>query len=208
MRVCTCFVEEMTVQGKISGSSAPSAYNRGATFCRAFNTALVATVLVFASALQAAESPPSEYQVKGAFLLNFTKFIEWPAAVFEKPDSPFGICILGEDPFGRDLDALLEGEVVGRRKLTVQRLRSAPIPKACQVLFVSKSEKTTSSFLEGLGPGILTVSDRDEFLREGGMIAFVIQNRRVRFDINRRATERASLTISARMLKVARSVQK
>jgi len=167
---------------------------------------LLGCVLAGCGALWA--QTPSEYQVKAAFLLNFTKFIQWPDAAFEKADSALNICILGEDPFGKDLDQLIAGETVNGRKLKVARLRSAPLPKACQVLFISQSEKDVPSILAGLGAGVLTVGDGDRFLREGGMISFVIEDRHVRFDVNRRAAVNASLTISARMLSVARKVEK
>jgi hypothetical protein len=106
-----------------------------------------------------------EYQVKAVFLLNFTKFIEWPAAAFELPVSPVTICILGEDPFGA----------------------AKPLPD--------------------LGPGVLTVGEGETFTREGGMIGLVIDNRRVRFDVNQTAAERAGLKISSKLLSVARDVQ-
>ena len=152
--------------------------------------------------------PKLEYEVKAAFLLNFTKFVEWPAAAFEKPDSPLTVCILGDDPFGRTLDQLVEGERVNGRKLAVERIRRHPRPKSCQVLFVARSEKEVPAILSEIGPGVLTVGDREGFLREGGIIAFVIEGRHVRFDINQRAASGASLTISSRLLNVARSVQK
>jgi len=149
-----------------------------------------------------------EYQVKAAFLLNFTKFIEWPAAAFEAADSPIAICILGEDPFGNALDQILTGEVVNGRKVVAQRLKRAPAPKACQVLFVSKPEKDTLKALPGLGPGILTVGEGESFVREGGMIAFLIENRRVRFDIHETRAESAELKLSSKLLSVARSIEK
>ncbi len=62
--------------------------------------------------------PHSEYQVKAAFLLNFTKFIDWPQS---EAGSPFGICIVGDDPFGLVLDQMVEGETFQGRKLAVQR---------------------------------------------------------------------------------------
>ena len=40
------------------------------------------------------------------------------------------------------------------------------------------------------------------------MIAFVIENRRVRFDINQSAAEGAGLKLSSQLLSVARSVRK
>src|ERR1700704_5980613 len=55
---------------------------------------------------------PLEYQVKAAFLLNFTKFVEWPASAFASADSPIAICVWGDDPFGKILDQIVAEEVV------------------------------------------------------------------------------------------------
>ncbi|PYT18704.1 MAG: DUF4154 domain-containing protein [Acidobacteria bacterium] len=149
-----------------------------------------------------------EYQVKAAFLLNFTKFIEWPTAAFDDEHSPIAICVLGDDPFGGALNQIVEGEAVNGRKIVVQTIRRLPPPGSCRVLFVSKSERDTRKLLTGLGPGVLTVGEGDGFLSDGGIIAFVIDNRRVRFDINQSAAAKASVIISSKLLNVARSVGK
>ncbi len=60
----------------------------------------------------------------------------------------------------------------------------------------------------GLGRGVLTVGEGDDFVRQGGIIAFVIENRRVRFDINQAAAENAALKLSSKLLSVARSIEK
>jgi hypothetical protein len=155
-----------------------------------------------------AEEATLEYQVKAAFLLNFTKFIEWPPGAFSGAGDPFAICILGKDPFGRALDDIVEGEAVGARKLTIRRISEAPAPRTCQMLFIGPGEKEVSRTLEALGPGVLTVGEGDEFSRDGGVIAFVIDNRRVRFDINVSAAGRAGLKLSSRLLSVARAIEK
>jgi hypothetical protein len=149
-----------------------------------------------------------EYQVKSAFLLNFTKFVQWPSSAFEEADSPIAICILGDDPFGSTLDKIVAGEVVNGRKITIARIRRAPAAKACQVVFVGRPEKEAASLLTSLEPAVLTVGEGDSFVRDGGMIAFVIENRRVRFSANQAAAENAGLKISSRLLTVARSVKK
>jgi hypothetical protein len=150
---------------------------------------------------------PTEYQVKAAFLLNFTKFAEWPAAAFAAPDSPIAICILGDDPFGGALDQMVAGEVVNRRKVATLRIKRAPPPKSCQVLFAGGSENDLPKILPGLGPGVLTVGEGETFMRGGGMIAFVLENRRVRFEINQTAAENAGIKLSSRLLNVAKSVE-
>jgi hypothetical protein len=180
------------------------------------NRARVAGLLICLLSAWAAYSQtenPVEYQVKAAFLLNFTKFIDWPAASFANPDSPITICILGKDPFGPVLDEIVQGETVNARKVTVQRISQPPItqragPQTCQVVFVGEPDKEISKTLSSLGRGVLTVGQGDRFLRDGGMVALVVDNRRVRFDINQTAATGAGLGVSARLLNVARAVEK
>jgi len=156
-------------------------------------------------ACQAAAEPALEYRVKAAFLLNFTKFIEWPAVESAGADSASAICIMGEDPFDGVLDQLVEGETLNSRKIVVQRVRRPP-PGSCRILFVAKSEKDVAPVLAALGPGMLTVGEDPGFLRDGGMIAFVVENGRVRFDIAPGVAAKAGLKMSSRLLSVARSV--
>jgi hypothetical protein len=149
-----------------------------------------------------------EYQVKAAFLLNFAKFVEWPSNAFADSDSPVAICILGKDPFGRAIDDLVQGEQANGRKLIVRRMNELPTPRACQVVFAEGSTKDVAKTLNGLGRSVLTVGEGGSFLRDGGIIAFVIENRRVRFDINQTAAETAALKLSSKLLSVARSIEK
>jgi YfiR/HmsC-like len=156
---------------------------------------------------QAVDSP-LEYQVKAAFLLNFAKFVEWPAAASGGVDSPLVICVWGKDPFGHVLDEIVQGETINGRRMTIQRPGEPSGLQACQVVFIGQSEKEIPKILGGIGRGVLTVGEGDEFLMEGGMIALVIDKRRVRFDINQAAAARAGLTLSSRLLTVARTVEK
>jgi hypothetical protein len=167
---------------------------------------LLAVLCPFASVSAAAETR-TEAEVKAAFLFNFTKFVQWPPSAFEASSSPLSICILGDDPFGKTLDQLVDGEAIGGRKVVIDRLRGEPPPKSCQVVFVGKRERR-ADVMEQFGPGVLTVGDGADFLRDGGMIAFVLDRGHVRFDINQRAASNAALSLSARLLNVARSVQR
>src|SRR5690348_12379104 len=66
-----------------------------------------------------AQSDPSEYQLKAAFLFNFTKFVEWPEGSFEDHQAPIVLGIIGDDPFGDDLVRMIAGEKVQGRRLVV-----------------------------------------------------------------------------------------
>jgi hypothetical protein len=168
---------------------------------------------VFAPFSSQAADESLEYPVKAAFLFNFTKFIEWPPDAFAQSDAPLDICIMGVDPFGRALDETVAGEIVKGRKVIVQRIERAPAPESCQVVFIGAQEfighdKGAHSILAEFGRGVLTVGEGNTFLGEGGMIAFVIENRRVRFEINQAAASSAGLRLSSQLLKVAKSVER
>jgi hypothetical protein len=154
---------------------------------------------------QTAPAARPEHHVKAAFLLNFTRFVEWSTAA--DTSEPFHICIYGNDPFGSIIDEIVSEETVSGRKFSVDRL-SHNAPQGCQLLFVPGSEPDVPLILAQTGKGTLTVGEGDQFIRNGGMIALVIENRRVRFDVNLRAAQDAGLRISSRLLKVARWVVK
>jgi hypothetical protein len=184
---------------------------RGCEFVRGKRrrSGCAAFVLAFTMQLSLhAASEPLEYQVKAAFLLNFTKFVEWPPSAFDAADSPIAICVLGSDPFGRSLDQIVAEEVVDGRRVVVRRIKRTPQARLCQALFVSMPGKELLSILSGVGPGVLTIGEGESFVRDGGMIAFVVENHRVRFGINETAAETAGLKLSSKLLSVARSVEK
>ncbi len=155
-----------------------------------------------------AEGVAPEYAVKAAFLFNFTKFVEWPPAAYADERSPLKICVLGDDPFGKALQGV-KGEEVGGRRLDLAHLDNDNHLEACHVLFVSRSERDRlPRILADLhGAPVLTVGDTPGFTDQGGMINFVLEGSKVRFDINQDAAERAGLKISSRLLALAKHVK-
>ncbi len=148
---------------------------------------------------------PSEYEVKAAFLYNFTRFVEWPPAARPDPGAPFVIAILGRDPFGSVLDETVAGKTVAGRPIAVHRVVRADDCRDAQIVFVSPSERSnTAAILKALErPGVLTVGDTDGFAQQGGAINFTVQARRVRFEINPSVAEQARLKMSSQLLKLA-----
>jgi len=153
-----------------------------------------------------ASSASLEYNVKAAFLLNFTRFVDWPPATFTGSDSPLTICILGDDPFGRAIDQIAEGESTNRHKITVERIR-ADQPKSCQVLYIPSGKPLPAAFI-ATPSAVLTVGEGEDFLRQGGIIAFALDNGHVRFDVNLKAASNAGLKLSSKLLSVARSIER
>jgi hypothetical protein len=148
-----------------------------------------------------------EREVKAVFLLNFVQFVEWPSNAFDSAESPIVIGVLGDDPFGRLLDDVVQGEVVRGRQVTVARFRRVEDVKTCHVLFVSPSEA-------GMYGEILTVLSRRPTLTVGetesftsrGMIRFLTERSRIRLEVNLGVAKTAGLTISSNLLRAARIV--
>jgi hypothetical protein len=142
---------------------------------------------------------PLEYRVKAAFLFNFLKFIEWPAAT---GDSPWVIGILGGDPFGGALEETVRGKLVNGRAIQVRRYAKSADVKECNILFIDHAE------YERLGTpsqqGLLTVGEASGFLQSGGIVNFYLEDNRVHFEIRAAAAHSAGLRISAQLLKLGR----
>lgn len=146
-----------------------------------------------------------EYQVKAAFLLNFTRFIQWPSSSFTTEQSPIIIGILGANPFGNYLNEIIADEKVNQHPLIVQQYKSINDMKSCHILFVNKLETEYLAQLAGIlkGKDILTVSDAPNFLRQGGMILFFNKSNKIQFQINLDAVKTTKLDISSKLLRLA-----
>jgi hypothetical protein len=151
-----------------------------------------------------------EYQLKAVFLYNFVYFVRWPRSAFRSYQNSFNICVLGEDPFGEELDLAVENETVNRRIVKILRFQDIRNVGSCQILFVSKSEQDQLSrilaYLEQRP--ILTVSDITNFSYQGGMIEFFKSRNRLRLSIAYKKVKNTKLRISANLLHIARLVHK
>ena len=168
----------------------------------------MAALFLFAALNLAAAQSATEYQVKAAFLFNFAKFVEWPADAFPTSDAPLQICVFGQDPFGGDFEQVIGDKKVNGHRLEIIHPSGVPQARSCQILFVTSSQKPqTREILQGIkGTSVLSVGDTPGFARAGGIINFVLDENRVRFEINPKAAERAHLKLSARLLTVAKLI--
>jgi hypothetical protein len=155
-----------------------------------------------------AAQTPAEDEVRAAFLYNFTKFVEWPSPPGQKSAEPFRMCVVADADFTRVVDAIIRGETVLGRPLVLATPATPEVARTCQMLYVAQGERERGTRLVAAVRDlpVLTVSDAPRFLASGGAIQFVLDNRRVRFDINLAAAERARLRVSSNLLRVARNI--
>ena len=155
------------------------------------------------------DAPPLEYQVKGAFLVKFALFIEWPAAKTNADtNAPLVVGFLGKDPFGDQFDQAVKNERSQGRPIQIRRGRELAELGDCQIIFFCASE--AGRFAELLrqlaGRPVLTVADEPGFARRGGMIGFIKEPGKVRFEINPGAAEKAGLKLSSKLVQVGKRV--
>ena len=152
---------------------------------------------------------PSEYEIKAAFLYNFASFVERPDHVPADSGGTFVIGVYGDDPFGDTLDQAVAGKTVNGRRIEIKRFRSIRDLKPCHILFISSSEEgRTGRILNAIKDWhVLTVGETDGFARNGGVIGFFLEDKRVRFEINADNARNSGLKISSRLMKLARVVK-
>ncbi len=159
-----------------------------------------------------AREPAPEDAVKAAMLYNFAQFVRWPDGLVP-PAQGLVLGILGRDPLQEWLlDLAKEGSRTGSLKTvqldSLQELRAQR--HTLQVLYIGRTaQKDLAAILRVLdGVPVLTVSDDELFVKQGGMMNFVRQNSRIRFDLNLDAAARGQLKISSRLYGLARLVVK
>lgn len=178
---------------KSSGGSNLAAAARKAAFALILSSTLAA-----GAAFAAAEI--AEYRLKAAFLYNFAQFIEWPGTEVRKP---FVISILGQDPFGHNIDALREGNVMDR-PIEVRRIQRPEDAAGSEMIFIAEPPGKLRSILDKLRyEDAVTVGETADFVENGGIIRLKLESNKVRFEINKKAADEKGIKISSKLLSLA-----
>ena len=146
-----------------------------------------------------------EYEVKAAYLYNYTKFVEYPSGTLG-PTESFVIGLIG-DPFEGSLSKLLAGKRVGDHSVVIKHI-DVESAKSCHVLFISRSAqpKLAAILAQVRGRPILTVADTSGWAERGVMVNMTLDQNRVRFEVNLAAAKASRLSVSARLLGLAQRV--
>ncbi|MDM8545401.1 YfiR family protein [Candidatus Venteria ishoeyi] len=181
--------------------------------CLSFLKGGLLGLLLLLPSLPQAELVIRESYVKAVLLFNFTRYTQWPESVFQAIGSPYRICVLGQDTFENaltELDAAVEGETIREREIEILRIESIEQTQSCQVLFIAELKNYTLQevFAYIRDYPILSVGNGEDFILEGGMIAYYQQGTKVRFAVNPQAVNEAKLKISANLLQLARIINR
>jgi hypothetical protein len=182
----------------------PASAFGAASAARTHLHALLAFLLIGFALSSKAQDNPTEFQLKAAFLFNFAKFVTWPDAKLPT-NAPIIIGVLGEDPFGPDLEKIINNKMAAGHPIESKRYVNMADAREAHILYISESERRrVAQILNALkGGNVLTVSDIDNFCDSGGIVNFRVIADKVRFEISTQAAEEQALKISSRLLTVA-----
>lgn len=173
-------------------------------------------VLPIVPKARADTAPNKEQQIKAAFIYNFIKFVDWPKEKMADSNEPITIGIIGKDPFGKAFEPIKKKQVKGK-KVVIKRFKGFEELKQsseqieairkCHLLFICSSKKNLKEVINSVKDhSVLTVADIKGFLESGGIINFLIEDKKVRFEINNTAAKQAKLKIRSKLLRLAKRV--
>jgi hypothetical protein len=160
-------------------------------------------------AAQTAGEMDREYSIKGAFLYNFGRYVQWPATAFVDDHAPFVIGVLGADPFGTVLDEIATAAKVDGRPVVAKRFATLAEYSPCHILFITASTdaKVKTEVLTKLqNKGVLLVGEEAGLVQQGAVVNFYIENNKVRFEINVGTARQHQLKVSSKLLSLAKIV--
>jgi hypothetical protein len=148
---------------------------------------------------------PDEYEVRAAIVLNLAKFVTWPQGKAANPHAPFVVGLLGYDQQGAALEKFLGGRSVEGRPVAVRRLTRGDRTDDCFLIYVASPERKHYEDLEAqmAKDGVLTVSDDERFVLNGGVVGLPVAGDHIEIQINLAQAQRSGLTISSRLLHLA-----
>ena len=167
---------------------------------------LLATLLAGTRVL--AQPPAAEAQIKAAFIYNFLKFVEWPATAFGDPRDPFVVAIIGDGATADATEQFLASKQIGARSLVTRHLSWDDALVGVHALLLAERDpkKQRRIFAAAAEASVLSIGEGADFAVRGGVIGLLVENRKVRFDIDVNAAQAAGLQISSKLLALTRSV--
>ena len=147
-------------------------------------------------------------QVKSLFLYNFANFVRWPPEAFQGTGDKLRICIFGKAELGSFLDQVNGTRIRDKILDLLRTSNEKDIESGCHVLFVGADKMTLLPELISSSKHIyvLSVSDVENFAREGGVISIMRTSDKVSFEVNLDVAISRGLLISSDLLSMARIV--
>ena len=154
-------------------------------------------------------SDDDTHQAIALFLYNFANYVDWPDDAYISKNATLNMCVVGKARFVPYLDAF-EGALIRKRRLSIVKLPQINLDKKCHVLFLDDEEKKMIENIQVIHTSdyVLSISDDDKFVEDGGVVSVFARQEAVQFDVNLGQALRNGLYISSDLLGLARDVKR
>ncbi len=166
---------------------------------------IIIVLVTILNPLAAQPDSVDEYAAKAVLAFNFARYTDWPkSAIAASPDS-LRVCVVGDDTLVRSFQGI-SGRRIGERSIQVTALRGRDRPSKCDLIFINSRDRSVIAhlFSDIRDLPILTIGEIPDFADYGGIINLYRSDNKIRFEVSLAAAERANLTISSRLLRLAR----
>lgn len=179
---------------------------QGGSRIRSMLVALVVIAGVLTVTTQAgAQISVSEYKLKSAYIYSFGNYTTWPIGMTRgRTDIVIGVC--GATPIFAPLSKVAAKRRINGRQIRLELPQTHEERSLCDIVFVARSvpeEEQKKIILELADEAVLLVGENPNFIANGGMVEFRLQETTVKFDINVEATKKANLVLNAKLLRLA-----
>jgi hypothetical protein len=159
-----------------------------------------------AGSASAQDAAMPEQQIKAAYILNFTRYASWPAAVLADARAPLVLCMLGQG--GGDIARQLQSRAAGSHPLDLRTITRSEEIAPCHALYIGPSERPRQAALLARlrDQAVLTIGDSATFLADGGMINMMLIEGSIRFEVNLAAAKQSGVSLNPRVLALAERV--
>ena len=159
-------------------------------------------ILLSALAAESFEHPKEDAR-KVNYLLQLTKFIHWPATLAQH--APIKLCLFATTP-ARDSWQKIHLQKSQGHEIRLHYINQDNQLSECDMLFIHKlipNSMIQKNYYSLISNSILTIGEREDFAKDGGVIELNLDEDNVDIKINIQTAIEAGLSINANLIETA-----
>ena len=152
--------------------------------------------------------PVQENTIKAAFVFNFVLFTEWPNEALQTMGS-VNVCVNAASDMHEALLPLHGKSAKGLRLKIVPKNSLDRDLDHCHVLYIDARDRANWPAIKKAAANArtLTISDDAGIGRNGAMIALLVDDNRIVFEIDQGAARQSHLSFSSKLLRLAKTLR-
>ena len=174
----------------------------------AFNSfvALVTSGMLFGSieSAQANEAVSQRNKLKSAIIMNFIRYTRWPEGGLYSQSADINVCVYANHEMEESL-LKSKGKTINNKNIEIRILYRLRNLDECHVLYTENVDRTQATRVFSIvnTKSILTITDQNNGPDNSGIINFLDEGERLRFEIFIEKSTAANLKISSRLLNLS-----